>query len=111
MHSSLYKTYTCSLQINCLGEQHDLTRLHTFLRLVWKYVVIPFEVPITTAADHILKYCYYLSEKIMLGFSCKSSAKQTIHKKCQVLLSLKNDNKIIVCYKFAWHIFYFDGLQ
>ena len=40
---------------------------------------------ITTAAGDILKYFFfvYFSEKIRLDISCESSARQTIHMKCQ----------------------------
>ena len=41
-----------------------------------------------TIADKILFFSYYFSEKIILGISCESSARQTIHRKCQALLSL-----------------------
>ena len=36
---------------------------------------------------------FYFSEKTSLDISCESSAKQTIHMKCQDLFSLKNNNK------------------
>ena len=46
----------------------------------------------------------------MLDISCESSARQTIHMKCQVLFSLKNnlgkkkkkvDCRLLVCYKIV----------
>ena len=43
-------------------------------------------------ADDILFFKYF-PEIIRLGISCESSAKQTIHKECQVLFSLKNTKK------------------
>ena len=44
-------------------------------------------------ADNIV-FFYYFSEKIKLGISCESSARQMIHMKCQALFSLKKKIKI-----------------
>ena len=40
------------------------------------------------------KFFFYFLEKTSLAISCESSAKQTIHMKCQDLFSLKNKKKI-----------------
>ena len=37
-------------------------------------------------------FFFFFSEKIGLGISCESSARQTIHMNCHVLFSLKNRN-------------------
>ena len=58
------------------GLQYHLT-----LKVVRKFV-----------ADHILNLLLFFREKI-LGISCESSARQMIHMKCQILLSLKNTKK------------------
>ena len=39
-------------------------------------------------------YFYNLSEKIRLDISCKFSARQVIHIKCQALFSLKNTKQV-----------------
>ena len=54
---------------------------------------LPLKVPITTAADDNSLTFFYFSEKTSLDISCESSAKQTIHMKCQDLFSLKNKKK------------------
>ena len=53
---------------------------------------------ITAAADDILIFffvcvCAFFLEKIRLDITCKLSAKQTIHMKCQVVFSLKTNKK------------------
>ena len=42
---------------------------------------------------HSKTFFFYFSEKTSLGISSESSAKQTIHTKCQDLFSLKNIKK------------------
>ena len=46
-----------------------------------------------TAADDILFFFHYFSEKIRLDISCELSARQTVHMKCQALFPLKNTFK------------------
>ena len=61
--------------------------------------VSPLKHQTKIAAD-ILIFYFYLSKKIRLDVSSESSAKQRIHLKHQVLLSLKNNEKIfmnVVC--------------
>ena len=56
-------------------------------------------------ADDILIFYFYLSKKIRYDFSHDSSAYQRIHLKHQVLLSLKNNEKIfmnVVCCSHDW---------
>ena len=49
--------------------------------------------PSKIAEDDILFFFFFFfSEKIGLGISCESSARQTIHMNCHVLFSLKNRN-------------------
>ena len=62
---------------------------------------LPFKKLIIAAAGDIFMLFIFLgvivlhfSEKIRLDISCESSAKQTIHLKCQVLFSLKNNKKL-----------------
>ena len=56
-----------------------------------RYVyVLTLKAPITPAADDD----FFFPEKTSLDISCESSAKQTIHMKCQDPFSLKNKNKI-----------------
>ena len=56
-------------------------------------------MPITTAADDILKYFFIVifSEKIRLTVSRESSARQRIHMKNQALFSLKDKSKKLKC--------------
>ena len=52
------------------------------------------KVPSKIAADDTFIFFYfYLLKKIRLDVSCESSVRQRIHKKYQVLFSLKNDEK------------------
>ena len=55
----------------------------------WLAYYSTHNVPITTAADHIMKYIYFRFQKTCLDFSCESSSKQTMLMKCEYLLSLK----------------------
>ena len=59
------------------------------------YFFLILKVSNITAADDILIFLIYFIEKIRLGISCESSAKQMIHMKCQVLFSLKSKKKRI----------------
>ena len=63
--------------------------------------LVNLKVQIATAADDNF---FFFSEKISLDISCELSAWQTIHMKCQDLLSLKNKKKFLndVCYKFCF---------
>ena len=66
---------------------------------------LTIKVPITIAADDNLEYFFIVFLKIMLDISCKSSAWQRIHMKCQVLFSSKDksrNNKSVICCNFAW---------
>ena len=54
---------------------------------------LTLNAPITTAADDSFYFFFYFSEKTSLDIPCESSAKQTIHMKCQDLFSLKNKKK------------------
>ena len=58
--------------------------------------VLTLKVPITTEQTTIL--FFFFSEKTSLDISCESSARQTIHMKCQDLFSLKNEKKIFECH-------------
>ena len=60
-----------------------------------EYYNLTLKALITTAADDILNYCFHVSDKIRLGISCESSAKQTIHMECQVLFCMKNKKQIM----------------
>ena len=67
--------------------------------------MLKLKAPNKILADDILIICFYLLEKIMLDFSCESSAEQRIHLKHQVLFSLKNNKKIfmnVVCCSRDW---------
>ena len=44
-----------------------------------------------------LFFFFFFSEKLSLGISCESSAKQMIHMKCQDLLSLEKKNQTFGC--------------
>ena len=58
------------------------------------------------AADDTLVFYFYLSKEIRLDVSCEASAQQRIHMKCQVLFSLKNNEKVftnVVCCSRDWH--------
>ena len=55
-------------------------------------------MPITTAADDIHKYFFFVfSEKIRLGVSNESSARQRIHMKNQALFPSKDKSKKLKC--------------
>ena len=47
-------------------------------------------------AEYILKSVYYFSEKIRFDILCELSAMQTIHMKCQALLSLKIKKNVYI---------------
>ena len=56
-------------------------------------------MPVTTAADDIHKYFFVcFSEKIRLGVSSESSARQRIHMKNQALFSLKDKSRKLKCH-------------
>ena len=57
------------------------------------------KAPITTAADdiHIYFFIVFFPEKIRLGVSSESSAKQRIHMKNQALFSSKDKSKKLKC--------------
>ena len=63
-------------------------------------------VPVTIAADDILKYDFLMFQiKIRLNISCELSAKQTVHMKYQALLSLKSEKKKkmkLECHTLPW---------
>ena len=60
------------------------------------------KLPITTAADDSLKYFCVNFQRKCLGIACESSAKQTIHMKCQDIFSKKKKKiNTVVCYKFC----------
>ena len=57
---------------------------------------LTLKAPITTAADDIQKYFFFIvffSEKIRLDVSSESSARQRIHLKYQALFSSKDKSK------------------
>ena len=59
---------------------------------------LTLKAPITTAADDIHKYFFIVfSEKIRLGVSSESSARQRIHMKIQALFCLKDKKKKLKC--------------
>ena len=68
-----------------------------------KYVIhlefqLTLRAPITTAADDIHKYfSIFSSEKIRLGVSSESSARQRINMKNQALFSSKDKSKKLKC--------------
>ena len=47
------------------------------------------------AADDTDFFYFYLAKKLRLDVSCESSAKQRIHMKYQILISLRNNEKSI----------------
>ena len=55
------------------------------------------KAPITTAADDIHKYFHCFSEKIRLGVSSESSARQRIHMKNQALFFSKDKSEKLKC--------------
>ena len=76
------------------------------MRSLWKrvgwlfgfYYDLTLKALITTAADDIHKYFFHcFSEKIRLDVSSESSARQRIHRKNQVLFSLKVKSKKLKC--------------
>ena len=56
-------------------------------------IILTIKVPSKLAADDILNFYYYFSEKLRFDILCKSFAGQTIYIKCQALVSMKNNNK------------------
>ena len=56
---------------------------------MFKPILINQEGAKQNLSDDIHLLIILLLEKIRLGISCESSARQTIHMKCQVLFSLK----------------------
>ena len=75
--------------------------------MIWKcYNLTLKKCQTKVAADDILSLYFYLLKKIMLDFSCESSAKQRIHIKYQALFYQKNNEKlfrIVVCSSRDWH--------
>ena len=68
-----------------------------------RMVILTLKSQSKIVAD-ILKKNYF-SDKIKLGISCESSALQMIHMLCQVLFSLKKNNRINdVCCSCDWQI-------
>ena len=66
------------------------------LQSVWITIILTIKVKSKIAVDDILNYFWgYFSKKIKLDISCESSARQMIHMKCQVLFSLKINNRNI----------------
>ena len=58
--------------------------------------LLTFKAPITTAADNMFiffLFIFFFIEK-NIHILCESSAKQTIHIKCQYLFSIKNKTKL-----------------
>ena len=68
-----------------------------------KYLTL--KAPFTTKADDNFDFFFYFQMKTILGISCESSAKQTIHMKYLDLLSLKNKKKIKILECRLLHIF------
>ena len=59
------------------------------------HIPVPLKRQTKIAADDILIFYFYLSKKIRLDISSESSARQRIHMKYQVLVSLENNKKSI----------------
>ena len=64
-----------------------------------KTFMLTLKAPITTAADNYFFFIFFFiffffSGKTSLDISCELSAWQTIHMKCEDLLSLKKNKKI-----------------
>ena len=69
---------------------------HTYSLSAKENKELTLKAPITTAADDIHKYFFFVfSEKIRLDISCESSALQRIHMKYQALFSSKEESKKI----------------
>ena len=58
---------------------------------------LTLKAPLTTAADDIHKYFFIVFQKISLGVSSESSARQRIHLKHQALFSSKDKSKKLKC--------------
>ena len=81
------------------GYKNITLHTHAILRCC-----LTLKAPVTTAADDNFIYLFF-SEKTNLDISCESSAKQTIHMKCQDLFSLKIKTKkenMSSATNFAW---------
>ena len=78
----------CTKWLNC-SKYHLYILYNSIFNLTLK-------APNKIAADDILIFFFYLSEKIRLVFPHESSAQQRIHLKYQVLFSLKNNEKIFM---------------
>ena len=69
------------------------------------FIILILKAPNKIAADDTLLFCFYLSKEIRLDVSHEASAEQRIHMKYQVLLSLKNNEKVfinVVCCSHNW---------
>ena len=83
-----------------------IDRLNGIVQVKQSRTYLALKCQIEIAADETLIFFYfYLLKKIRLDVSCESSAGQRIHIKYQVLLSLKNSEKILktaVCCSPDW---------
>ena len=87
-------TEKSSMVTNSICMQQSFKRFYE--SLVSHSLYLTLKAPITTAADDIHKYFFIVfSEKIRLGVSSESSARQRIHMKNQALFSSKDKSKKI----------------
>ena len=94
LHMSCHPDMTTAVYRGCKTTTQQQLLVNTPLTL---------KVPITTAADGILKYFslffffFFFSEKIRHDISGESSAKHRIHMKHQALFSSKDKSESVVC--------------
>ena len=86
-----------------------LPSTHSYLNLWCKYgngtvISLTLKAPSKIHSGRYSKKLFYFSEKASLDIACESSAKQTIHMKCQDLFSLKKKkkNRMLSATNFAW---------
>ena len=68
-------------------------------------LVNPLSINQNCSRQHFYYFYFYVSKKIRLDISCKSSAKQRIHMKYQALFYQKNNEnlfKTVVCCSRDW---------
>ena len=90
--------YMKNIYYALLQNEMILRRPHTMFSQRNKKILVNPKSSNHNGSRQHSNFFFIFSEKIRLGISCESSAKQTIHIKCLVLLSLRNNDKKTECY-------------
>ena len=76
-------------------------------RTILKQMILTIKAPNENCSGRHFNFLLLSFEEIRLDVSCESSARQRIHMKYQVLVSLKNNEKVlmnVVCYSRHWRL-------